>query len=763
MNCMLKGFSLLLASGLSLAAAEYHVSLTGNDAAAGTKRAPLRTIQKAAELAQPGDVITVRAGIYRERVNPPRGGTSEKERITYQAARGEKVEIRGSERVTGWTRVQGDVWKVALPNTFFKGFNPYTNLIKGDWFDPKGRPHHTGAVYLNGHWLVEAAKLDEVLNPSATPPAWWGQSSEQYLLNVAWFRPDSATAPKIAAASFSGQRGVQTAGASEGGQCIGWIDPGDWAQYERVDLGARTERLEFRVASAGSGGLIEVRLDGPEGELLGTANVPGTGDWQQWTSVRADVKPTRGVHNVCLLFKRRPAGGAQDPEWARTGLWFAEVDAGTTTIYAQFKGADPNAAEVEINVRQTVFYPDQPGRNYLTVRGFILRNAATQWAPPTAEQTAVIGTHWSKGWVIEDNVVCYSVCSGISLGKHGDEFDNTSQDTAEGYVKTIERGHARGWTRDNIGHHTVRRNTIAFCEQAGIVGSLGAAFSTVTDNTIHDIHMRRLFTGAEMAGIKFHAAIDSTIRNNRIYRTCLGLWLDWMAQGTRVSQNLFYDNGRDLFVEVNHGPFMVDNNLFLSGDSLLDVSEGGAYAHNLFNGRLVSAPEPNRDTPYHPAHSTVVAGLVKTTGGDNRFYNNIFVGRGSASGKEPSGFGLSVYDKREYPLFTGGNVYLNGAQPYAREVGQVVLPQVDPGIRVVEEKGSKVLHLAGAPGLNNTQTALVGTAMLGSAKVPKLPYVNADGSPFVVDFDFRGKKRDKMPTPGPFENLKPGMNRLTLD
>ncbi len=55
-------------------------------------------------------------------------------------------------------------------------------------------------------------------------------------------------------------------------------------------------------------------------------------------------------------------------------------------------------------MRRTVFYPDQPGRNYITVRGFTLRHAATPWAPPTAEQIGLIGTHWSKGWIIENNV-----------------------------------------------------------------------------------------------------------------------------------------------------------------------------------------------------------------------------------------------------------------------------------------------------------------------------------------------------------------------
>jgi len=70
---------------------------------------------------------------------------------------------------------------------------------------------------------------------------------------------------------------------------------------------------------------------------------------------------------------------------------------------------------VEINVREARFYPDQPGRNYITFRGFRMCQAAAQWAAPTAEQIGLIGPHWSKGWIIENNVISNSKCSGISL------------------------------------------------------------------------------------------------------------------------------------------------------------------------------------------------------------------------------------------------------------------------------------------------------------------------------------------------------------
>ena len=156
-------------------AANFHVATNGNDANPGTRAAPFRTIQHAADLAQPGDVITVHAGIYRERISPPRGGTSDAKRIVYEAAPGEKVVITGSEEVKNWVKVQGDVWKMTLPNSFFGAFNPYSDLIHGDWFSPMGRQHHTGAVYLDGNWLAEAASLDDVMKPRRANALWFGQ------------------------------------------------------------------------------------------------------------------------------------------------------------------------------------------------------------------------------------------------------------------------------------------------------------------------------------------------------------------------------------------------------------------------------------------------------------------------------------------------------------------------------------------------------------------------------------------------------------
>jgi hypothetical protein len=222
---------------------------------------------------------------------------------------------------------------------------------------------------------------------------------------------------------------------------------------------------------------------------------------------------------------------------------------------------------------------------------------------------------------------------------------------------------------------------------------------------------------------------------------------------------------------VDHGPFLVDNNLFLSPGNLLDMSEGGAYVHNLFAGKITNRPEPSRETPFHPAHSTTVAGLVSIKGGEDRYYNNIFVGNGETLTSDRKGnlkelrwissFGLWGYDGREQPLQTGGNVYYRGAEPSASEAGSAVLAGTDPKVKLEPQGDQFILHISLGSGLEQASTTLVTTSTLGRAKTPGLFYEQADGAPLKLDSDYFGKHRNLLhPTAGPFEN--PGQGVLNL-
>ena len=310
-------------------------------------------------------------------------------------------------------------------------------------------------------------------------------------------------------------------------------------------------------------------------------------------------------------------------------VWYAEVDSDQTTIWANFAGADPNHELVEINVRPAVFYPTENHVDYITVRGFELAQAATPWAPPTADQPGLIGPNWAKGWIIEDNVIHDAKCSAISIGKESSTGHNyaTIRGDKPGYqyqLESVFTAREFGWDREHIGSHLIRRNTIFDCGQNAIVGHLGCVFSTIEDNHIYNIAVKREFYGYEIAGIKLHAALDVTIRHNRIHDCTLGTWLDWQTQGTRVSRNIYYANNRDLFVEVSHGPYIVDHNIFGSKASLESWSQGGAYVNNLVCGTVWLSPSPNAPPRTILPHSTKVAGYAAILGGDDRHIGNIF-------------------------------------------------------------------------------------------------------------------------------------------
>jgi hypothetical protein len=462
-----------------------------------------------------------------------------------------------------------------------------------------------------------------------------------------------------------------------------------------------------------------------------------------------------------------PLPNTRDPEGS-TYTWYCQSNENTTIIWANFRKYDPNRELVEISVRPTCFYPEKPGINYITISGFRISQAATQWAAPTAEQIGMISTHWNKGWIIENNIISDSKCSGITLGKERSTGHNVwsadpSIDGSIHYIEVTFRAIRKGWNRDNIGSHIIRNNIIFNCEQTGICGSMGAAFSIIENNHIYNIWYKRQFTGAEIAGIKFHAAIDATVRNNRIHDCGRGFWFDWMTQGTRISANLMYNNDlEDLFLEVNHGPFIVDNNILLSPSSIKTQSEGGAFVHNLIAGSVHMWSEPNRFTPYFLPHSTDVAGLSTVYSGDDRFYNNIFCGPADKQGKEQKyKYGLEIYNSARLPVFVKNNVYYSGAKPCTAEKDYIGPAGHSPDIQLVEKGEDVYLSFTPDPTLNKTQGDIITTEYLGKAKVPNALFENPDGTRLVISTDYFGNERkgDKTPA-GPFAD--PGNERITL-
>lgn len=652
-----------------------YVDINAPEGGNGSKKHPFQHINDAAQVAQPGDLVLVAPGVYREYVDPMNAGT-ENARITYKSIEPLGAEITGAEMIRNWEPYQGNVWVCRVDNVIFGDYNPYTTIVNGDWyFLPPTK--HTGAVYLNNRALYEVGSIEECLK------------GEMYM-----------------------------------------------------------------------------------------------GSWE--------------------------------PEWS-IYKWYTEQDGDKTVIYANFHGKDPNKEQVDINVRRRCFFPSKTGVNYITFSGFKVNKAATTWAPPAAFQDGMIGPNWSKGWIIEDCEVSNSKCCGISLGKYLDP-DNDHYFTTK-YVKSptqmerdaVCRGQYHGWLKENVGSHIVRRCHIHHCEQAGIAGRMGCVFSVIEDNHIHNINNMQELGGAEIAGIKLHAAIDVVFRRNHIHHSTMGIWCDWEAQGTRITQNLMHDNhlpesnpqafslmsNQDIFIEVGHGPTLIDNNILLSKCSLRMPSQGIAFVHNLCMGILadvgtgtgfmVDGNKEERYTPYHFPHRTEVMGFMSILHGDDRFYNNIFIqgypteqtgGSGDMGMIMQQGsteYGTAVFDDYptydewiaqfhmespanmmlcmpvhfgHLPIWASCNAYLSGARAWKKET-DVFVDSRPVQVELTEHDGSYCLKTNLYDVLGSFQGNLISTETLGNAFEPDQAFENPDGTPIVFNTDYFGNKRSAV-IPGPF-------------
>ena len=251
-------------------------------------------------------------------------------------------------------------------------------------------------------------------------------------------------------------------------------------------------------------------------------------------------------------------------------------------------------------------------------------------------------------------------------------------------------------------------------------------------------------------------------------------------------------------MEVSHGPTLIDNNIFLSPVSVRFCAQGVALVHNLIAGSFANVgagtdnaaagPRSARYTPYHMVHRTEVAGFMTFLHGVDRFYNNIFVQQEpradiaaavEAAKDSPMGTlnllcGTRPFDgyptPKEYfdqfrdevfqianrsiyyehlPVYSGGNVYFNGAQPYDGEKDCVIaadrvrlaLRKTDEGYRLDTDLYD---HLPAV------RTSAISTELLGLAFEPEERFENPDGTPIIFDRDYLDEKRGINPIPGPF-------------
>jgi len=139
---------------------------------------------------------------------------------------------------------------------------------------------------------------------------WTGTQSGGYAIN-----PTN----QIQASSFNSVSSLQTESTSDlwGGYDVAYASAGSYGVYQNDNFASGFSNINARVASAGSGGTLEFRLDATNGTLISAVTVPVTGGWQTWQTVSGNVSNAVGLHNLYVVFKG--GSGVGNLNWFQFG------------------------------------------------------------------------------------------------------------------------------------------------------------------------------------------------------------------------------------------------------------------------------------------------------------------------------------------------------------------------------------------------------------------------------------------------------------
>ncbi len=167
---------------------------------------------------------------------------------------------------------------------------------------------------------------------------WTSQTPAQTLANppIAVTPPPAyATLPgTVEAENYSAMSGIATENCSEGGKNVGWIDNGDWMDYQVNPTSSGSYTLEFRVASQSSGGSFDIKSGST---VLGSVSFGSTGGWQNWTTVSKSVNLNAGNQTIRLA---ATSGGWNFNRWKATNVTVTSV------------AVSPTSASIAVNATQ---------------------------------------------------------------------------------------------------------------------------------------------------------------------------------------------------------------------------------------------------------------------------------------------------------------------------------------------------------------------------------------------------------------------------
>lgn len=196
--------------------------------------------------------------------------------------------MNNTDQVGLWDYWQGEGQQWAILDAYDNGYYKIINHRSGKAMDVAGGSMADGATvfqydYLKGNnqkWRFDFVGMSESQLPSVIPGL-------------------------IQAEQFSHSSGIQIENTTDigAGKNVGFIENGDWLEFNVEVLKTGSFTFGFRVASATTGGSITIKSDNA---ILGTISISGTNGWQSWKTVEKPVFMAQGTHTLRLEF----TGGA---------------------------------------------------------------------------------------------------------------------------------------------------------------------------------------------------------------------------------------------------------------------------------------------------------------------------------------------------------------------------------------------------------------------------------------------------------------------
>ncbi|HWK26457.1 MAG TPA: ThuA domain-containing protein [Solirubrobacter sp.] len=243
---------------------------------------------------------------------------------------------------------------------------------------------------------------------------------------------------RVPGSTATGDPGVQKEATADagGGNNVGFIENGDYVYFDRMnfqDIGS----IDFRVASAGVGGKIELRLDEPTAPTFASVDVTPTGAWQTWKTVSTTLaNPPSGTHRLYVVFTNATSGdGLMNLNWFQVHGKGAAISAPPEVSAT----ATPETGQAPLTVKFDATATDPEGEALTYAWDFGVAGTTTDTSTdedPTYTYTNP-GTYTAKVTVTDAAGIKASATVGVRVtgapsqcphNARSDEFDGSALD-----------------------------------------------------------------------------------------------------------------------------------------------------------------------------------------------------------------------------------------------------------------------------------------------------------------------------------------------